>query len=74
MRYNSKLSKLEAYSMRDVNLGWQLTCEIERLDKANKRKRKALRELTKAVKKRNEKIKELEEKIERVDYFMEDLL
>lgn len=44
----------------DEKISCELGDEIERIDRANRRKRKALRELTKAIEERNEIIKVLE--------------
>lgn len=56
-------SELDGVSVWDTTVEWQLVQEIERLDKANRRKRKALRELTKAVEQRNKEIEDLLEQI-----------
>ena len=63
MKYNSMFSELDGVSVWDTTVEWQLVQEIERLDKANRRKRKALRELTKAVEQRNKEIEDLLEQI-----------
>lgn len=67
MRYNNKFSELGGYSVWNGSLGWQLTLEIERLDKANKRKRKALKQMTKALEKRNKEIEELKECVKQLE-------
>lgn len=74
MRYNDKFSELGGYSVWDGSLGWQLTLEIERLDKANKRKRKALKQMTKAVEKRNARIEDLEETVHHLRNFIDNVL
>ena len=63
MKYNCMFSELDGVSVWDTTVEWQLVQEIERLDKANRRKRKALRELTKAVEQRNKEIEDLLEQM-----------
>lgn len=65
----------------DEEISCELANEIERIDQANRRKRKALKQMTKAMEKRNacieeleEHVKELEEEIEVLNYWIEDLL
>lgn len=65
----------------DEKMPCELADEIENIDQANRRKRKALRKLTRVVEERNEEIeeleehvKELEEEIEVLIYWIEDLL
>lgn len=65
----------------DEKMTCELADEIENIDQANRRKRKALRELTKAIEERNKEIeelekhvKDLEEEIEGLNYWIEDLL
>lgn len=45
----------------DEEISCELANEIERIDQANRRKRKALKQMTKAVERRNARIEELEE-------------
>lgn len=64
----------------DETMTCELADEIENIDQANRRKRKALRELTRAVKERNEEIEELEKHVkdlqEKIDglNWIEDLI
>lgn len=61
MKYNYYMaSGLGDDSRWDEKISCELGDEIERIDRANRRKRKALRELTKAIEERNELIKVLE--------------
>lgn len=61
MKYNYYMaSGLGDDSRWDEKISCELGDEIERIDRANRRKRKALRELTKAIEERNEIIKVLE--------------
>lgn len=51
----------------DEEISCELANEIERIDQANRRKRKTLKQMTKAMKKRNARIEELEEYIKQLE-------
>lgn len=57
----------------DEKISCELGDEIERIDQANRRKRKALRELTKAVEERNEIIKVLENHVDYLEHEIHEL-
>lgn len=63
--YDEELrSVLEFWDTGSMN--GALIVEIERLDKANKRKKKALRQMNKALQRKNEEIKQLEDYIDEI--------
>lgn len=73
MKYNYYMaSGLGDDSRWDEKISCELGDEIERIDRANRRKRKALRELTKAIEERNERIEELEDHIEYLEERIDD--
>lgn len=82
MKFNNWFaSGLGKDSRWDEELTCELTNEIENIDHANRRKRKALRELTKVVEERNAYIEKLEneidiltDEIDGLNCWIEDLL
>lgn len=74
MKYNYYMaSGLGDDSRWDEKISCELGDEIERIDQANRRKRKALRELTKAVEERNEIIKVLENHVDYLEHEIHEL-
>lgn len=57
----------------DETISCELGDEIERIDKANRRKRKALKQMTKAVERRNARIEELEALVIKLDQEIDGL-
>lgn len=75
MKFNDKFATNYGDDSRwDEKMTCELVVEIERIDQANRRKRKALRELTKAVEKRNNRIKELEAMISVIGIELDKLI
>lgn len=57
----------------DETISCELGDEIERIDKANRRKRKALKQMIKAVERRNARIEELEALVIKLDQEIDGL-
>lgn len=75
MKFNDKFATNCGDDSRwDEKMSCELVVEIERIDQANRRKRKALRELTRAVEKRNKHIKELEAMISVIGIELDKLI
>lgn len=70
MRYNSKFTECSVW---DSDLSLQLTCEIEQLDKAHKRAKRALRQQQQAINYRNKVIGNLLKKNDELDLVLHDL-
>lgn len=74
MKFNNWFATgLGGDSRWDEEISCELANEIERIDQANRRKRKALRELTKAVEERNEIIKVLENHVVYLEHEIHEL-
>lgn len=75
MKFNDKFATNCGNDSRwDEKMSCELVVEIERIDQANRRKRKVLRELTRAVEKRNNRIKELEAMISVIGIELDKLI
>lgn len=61
-----KITDESNWNIRDLEYGSKLRIEIENIDKANKRKKQALRQQAKAIKRLNEENQALKEEIERL--------
>lgn len=61
-----KINNESNRDIRDLEYGSKLSIEIENIDKANKRKKQALRQQAKAIKRLNEENQALKKWIERL--------
>lgn len=74
MDYNCvHFSQIGKDSRWDRDLSISLSFEIIKIDEANRRKRKVLKQMTKAIKKRNARIEELEEYVKELEKEIDDL-
>lgn len=61
-----KITDKSNWDIRGLEYGSKLSIEIKNIDKANKRKKQALRQQAKAIKRLNEENQALKEEIERL--------
>lgn len=61
-----KITNESVWDITSLSRQYELSVEIENIDKANKRKKQALRQQAKAIKRLNKENQELKEEIERL--------